>query len=76
MLSKFSLRFLANCRARFRETSMLLLVSASRSSRANHSKVRFASDDRKAGVIPIPINYNTGAYTVTRENVELFLKKA
>ena len=42
---------------------------------ANHSKVRFTSDDKKAGVVPIPINYNTGTYTVTKENVELFLRK-
>lgn len=41
---------------------------------ANHSPLRFTSDDKKAGVIPIPINYNTGTYTVTRENVSLFLK--
>lgn len=39
-----------------------------------HSPLKFTSDDRKAGVIPIPINYNTGTYTVTRENVNLFLK--
>lgn len=43
---------------------------------ANHSKLTFTSDDKKAGVTPIPINYNTGTYTVTKENVELFLKKA
>ena len=43
---------------------------------ANHSKVRFTSDDKKAGVIPIPINFNTGTYTVTKENVELFMKRA
>jgi ribose transport system substrate-binding protein len=41
---------------------------------ANHSPLRFTSDDKKAGVVPIPINYNTGTYTVTRENVSLFLK--
>ncbi len=41
---------------------------------ANHSPVKFTSDDKKAGVAPIPINYNTGTYTVTRENVSLFLK--
>lgn len=41
-----------------------------------HSKLRFTSDDKAAGVTPIPVNYNTGTYTVTRENVELFLKKA
>jgi ABC-type sugar transport system substrate-binding protein len=40
----------------------------------NHSPLKFTSDDRKAGVVPIPINYNTGTYTVTRENVDLFLK--
>jgi len=42
----------------------------------NHSPIKFTSDDRKAGIIPIPVNYNTGTYTVTRENIELFLKKA
>jgi len=41
-----------------------------------HSKLRFTSDDRVAGVTPIPVNYNTGTYTVTRDNVDLFLKKA
>ena len=41
---------------------------------ANHSKLRFTSDDKKAGVVPIPVNYNTGTYTVTRENVAMFLK--
>jgi ribose transport system substrate-binding protein len=40
----------------------------------NHSPLKFTADDRKAGVVPIPINYNTGTYTVTRENVDLFLK--
>jgi ABC-type sugar transport system substrate-binding protein len=40
----------------------------------NHSKLRFTSDDKKAGVAPVAINYNTGTYTVTRENVELFSK--
>lgn len=41
---------------------------------AKHSKLKFTSDDAKAGVTPIPINFNTGTYTVTKENVELFLK--
>jgi ABC-type sugar transport system substrate-binding protein len=41
---------------------------------ANHSPLKFTSDDKKAGVVPIPIIYNTGTYTVTRENVHLFLK--
>jgi len=40
----------------------------------NHSPLKFTSDDKKAGVVPIPITYNTGTYTVTRENVNLFLK--
>ncbi|HMJ66559.1 MAG TPA: substrate-binding domain-containing protein [Candidatus Binatia bacterium] len=39
-----------------------------------HSRLRFTSDDGAAGVTPIPVNYNTGTYTVTRENVHLFLK--
>jgi ABC-type sugar transport system substrate-binding protein len=41
---------------------------------ANHSKLRFTSDDKKAGVVPIPVNFNTGTYTVTKENVAMFLK--
>jgi len=41
-----------------------------------HSKLRFTSDDKAAGATPIPVNYNTGTYTVTRDNVDLFLKKA
>ena len=40
----------------------------------NHSPLKFTSDDKKAGVIPIPINFNTGTYTVTRDNVNLFIK--
>src|SRR5687767_6500398 len=28
----------------------------------NHSPLKFTADDRKAGVVPIPINYNTGTY--------------
>jgi ribose transport system substrate-binding protein len=39
-----------------------------------HTRLKFTSDDRKAGIVPIPINYNTGTYTVTKENVDLFLK--
>lgn len=41
-----------------------------------HSPLKFTSNDRAAGIWPIPVNYNTGAYTVTRENVDLFLKNA
>lgn len=43
---------------------------------ANHSPLKFTSDDRRAGIVPIPVNFNTGTYTVTKENVDLFLKKA
>ena len=39
-----------------------------------HNTLKFTSDDQAAGVVPIPINYNTGTYTVTSENVDLFLK--
>ena len=42
----------------------------------NHSPLKFTSNDRAAGIWPIPVNYNTGTYTVTRDNVELFLKPA
>ena len=41
-----------------------------------YSPLKFTSNDRAAGIWPIPVNYNTGAYTVTRENVDLFLKQA
>ena len=40
----------------------------------NHSPVRFTSNDQAAGVSPIPVNFNTGTYTVSRETVDLFLK--
>lgn len=39
-----------------------------------HSPLKFSANDRAAGISPIPVNYNTGTYTVTRENVDLFLK--
>jgi len=39
-----------------------------------HSKLKFTKDDKAAGVLPIPVNYNTGTYTVTKETVDLFLK--
>jgi ABC-type sugar transport system substrate-binding protein len=38
-----------------------------------HATLRLTADDRRAGVTPIPVNYNTGTYTVTRDNVDLFL---
>lgn len=38
-----------------------------------HATLKMTADDRRAGVTPIPVNYNTGTFTVTRENVDLFL---
>jgi ABC-type sugar transport system substrate-binding protein len=38
-----------------------------------HSTLRFTPDDKRAGIVPIPVRYSTGMYTVTRENVDLFL---
>lgn len=40
-----------------------------------HSPLRFTADDKRAGVIPIPVNYSTGTFVITRQNVELFLNK-
>jgi ribose transport system substrate-binding protein len=40
----------------------------------NRARVKFTADDKKAGVTPIAVRYDTGTYTVTRDNVELFLK--
>jgi len=40
----------------------------------NHSPIKFTNDDRKAGIYPVPIVYNTGSYTITKENVDLFWK--
>jgi ribose transport system substrate-binding protein len=42
----------------------------------NHSKLKFTLNDKAAGVWPVPVNYNTGTYTVTKENVDYFLKSA
>jgi ribose transport system substrate-binding protein len=39
-------------------------------------RISFTKDDRSAGVFPIPERYYTGTYTVTRENVDLFLNTA
>jgi ribose transport system substrate-binding protein len=39
-----------------------------------HSSLKFTPNDAKAGVVPIPSYYNTGTYTVTRENVGFFLR--
>jgi ribose transport system substrate-binding protein len=37
------------------------------------ARVKFTRDDVKAGIVPIAINYNTGTYTVTKDNVDFFL---
>jgi ABC-type sugar transport system substrate-binding protein len=42
----------------------------------NHSPVKFSADDKKAGIFPAPEVIHTGTYTVTRENVDVFLKPA
>jgi len=42
----------------------------------NHSPLKFTANDRKAGIFAAPEIINTGSYTVTRENVEVFLKPA
>jgi ribose transport system substrate-binding protein len=39
-----------------------------------HNTLKFTSDDKRAGIVPIPINYNTGTYTATLDNVDIFLK--
>ncbi len=41
---------------------------------AVHSPLKFSADDARAGITPIPVTYNTGTYTVTRDNVDYFLK--
>ena len=41
----------------------------------NHSPLRFTADDHKAGVFSAPEVIHTGSYTVTRENVDVFLSK-
>jgi hypothetical protein len=35
-----------------------------------------STDDKKAGIFPAPEVIHTGTYTVTRENVDVFLKPA
>ena len=38
-----------------------------------HARLAFTADDRRAGIAPVPVQYDTGTYTVTRDNVDLFL---
>ncbi|MCC6231848.1 MAG: substrate-binding domain-containing protein [Verrucomicrobiales bacterium] len=40
---------------------------------ARHSPLRFTKNDSAAGISPIAAFYNTGTYTVTRENLGFFL---
>jgi ribose transport system substrate-binding protein len=40
-----------------------------------HGRLAFTTDDRRAGIAPVPVRYDTGTYTVTRQNVDLFLDR-
>jgi hypothetical protein len=40
-----------------------------------HARLAFTADDRRAGIAPVPVRYDTGTYTVTRANVDLFLDR-
>jgi len=42
----------------------------------NHSKVRFTTDDAKAGITPIPAMVSTGFIVATPENVDLMIETA
>ena len=39
-----------------------------------HSPFQFTPEERAAGRAPVPVNFNTGTYTATRDNVDVFLK--
>jgi ABC-type sugar transport system substrate-binding protein len=39
----------------------------------NHTPVKISRNDKKAGILPVPVNINTGTYTVTKETVEYFI---
>lgn len=41
----------------------------------NHSPIKFSSDDKKAGVTPIPDNIDTGFIEVNKQNIGYFLAK-
>lgn len=38
-----------------------------------HNTLRFTPDDKRAGISPIPVTYNTGTFIVDRSNVDIFL---
>ncbi len=40
-----------------------------------HATLKLSQDDRRAGIHPIPVNYNTGTFTITRDNIDQFLTK-
>jgi ABC-type sugar transport system substrate-binding protein len=40
-----------------------------------HSKLKFTADDVKMGIASIPVYYNTGTFTITRNNVDLLAPK-
>lgn len=39
-----------------------------------HTPFEFTPEERAAGRTPVPVNFNTGTYTATRDNVNVFLK--
>jgi ABC-type sugar transport system substrate-binding protein len=39
-----------------------------------HNTLRFTPDDKRTGIVPIPVRYSTGLYAVTRDNVDMFLR--
>jgi ribose transport system substrate-binding protein len=41
----------------------------------NHSPLKLCADDKAAGIRPAPDVVYTGSYTVTRDNVDIFIKR-
>ena len=41
----------------------------------NHSSLKLCANDKAAGVSPVPDIIYTGSYTVTRDNVDVFIKR-
>ena len=41
----------------------------------NHSSLKLCADDKAAGICPAPDIVYTGSYTVTRDNVDIFIKR-
>jgi len=40
----------------------------------NHSPIKFSTDDKKAGITPLPVNVETGFIEVNKNNIDLFFK--